>query len=1033
MKRFLSIILTAALLVSVFMVGGSVVAFANGETVVALEFTEKQMTNYLGTYGWQAWSVDETTPYQCATWLNWGYTHSSYANIRKLVVGEAGTLSINYGNGVYTDAGKTLQFAILDKDKKIVYPQAGGLATISGNGAQVVDLTLTVAAGDAFYFVFMNPSTDPTPYYTSSGITLNGNRLTDETTGGYGIDITQQGAGGWYYMYADSVTQVKAKDYRDMSALNKALADAAAYDDTVLAGYTDTTVAAFKTALSAAKAITKSNTQTEIDTAAANLTAAIGALEQKVPEGEKIVALEFTEKQMEHYLGTYGWQAWSVDETTPYQCATWLNWGYAHSNYANIRKLVVGETGTLSVNYGNGVYTDAGKTLQFAILDKSKKIVYPTNANGGLATISGNGAQVVDVTLPVEAGDAFYFVFMNPSADPTPYYTSSGITLNGNRLTDETTGGYGKDITQQGASGWYYMYADSVTQVKAKDYRDMSALNRALTDAAAYDDTALTEYTDATVAAFKTALSAAKAVTKANTQTEINTAAANLKTAIGNLVKKPVPQEKIVALEFTAKEMTYDAANTRWTADSVGDCVIYPWASVSPQGSTKVAIRMFKAPEAGTLKLAWGAGIKTDNGTGKLAITDKNGKILYGPIDINATNPHVLDLEFTDVEKGQEFYFVAYDISIAGAAVYIHTAVNMNSNAYADNGNLSSAANIQGDNGFYYLYATDVSEVRESEYKNLNALREQIAKAEEIGEDVLSKCSLESVTAFRQALAKAKQLTKANTQTEIDAAETALKNAIKGLKPVSTDKNAKSVSFTEKRMTFDRTRGIWSAADDPSCIITSALNYASPITENGTVAVRKLVLSQDGKLDFKWGAGVYIDNTSGAFTGTTAEFMITDKNGNILYPQGGGAALIEEGKPLTLDFTLENLKRGDALYFITLNPSVKNLPVVYNFAVLQNGQTSLQNEGGSLYGVDGAQGAKGWYYMYATDFKVSASTGGANTGTGTGITVAPDSNTSGSIPKTGESNVFSIVCIIAVLSCAVLVLKIKKTKGGVRA
>ena len=973
MKRILVFLSVLGILCSLLLTGVSVGATA--DTVVALSFTEQEM-EYQDAYA--AWGVDGNI--LTGSWSNWGYVEQTCAAIRKLVMPRAGTFKLEtiWGTTGVTvqNAADSFDFVILNNDKEIIWPQTGGWFTVTASTPAEINLELAVEAGDAVYFVFNNGSTVPTPYTTASVLCLDDyqTRL-DNGSGGYGAaDITAQGNDGWYYLYATDVTELTAADLEesDLSALNAALDAAAAVTD--LSVYTDDSAAAFTAALTAAQAITDANTQQEIDAAAAALTAAIAGLIAKQPDDTAgtAVALEFTEQEM-NYIVTPDYSAWGVnDDITG---GIWSNWGYANQTYASIRKLVMPRAGTFKLEtiWGTTGVTvqNAADSFDFVILNNDKEIIWPQT--GGWFTVTASTPAEINLELAVEAGDAVYFVFNNGSTVPTPYTTASVLCLDDYQTRlDNGSGGYGAaDISAQGNDGWYYLYATDVTEV---------------------------------------------------TETEPDPEP--------DPEPEPEPEPELppedandptVALQFTEQEMTYDATLTGWTADADNNCVIYPWASVSPKQNGKVAIRKFVAPIAGDLILKWGNGISVDQGKANFAITDKYGKILYGKVELTAGEAHVLDCIIEDVEAGDVFYFVAYNHTVDGAVTSMHSAVNIDSTAYAENGNLANSANTQGASGWYYVYATDLTEVKASEYKTFVALDEQIAAAEAIPADRLALYSDESVKALTDALAAAEALTEENTQAEIDAATAALEAAIKGLTVKATADNVNKVTFTEKEMTFNTATGYWAAADDAACIITAPLNYPTPVTTTGLAAIRKLVMPQDGSLEFKWGNGVYIDNTSGRYTGATAEFAIADKDGNIVYPQDGGVAVIEEGTPLVLDFALTGLKKGDALYFLTFNPSMENVPVVYNFAVMLDGTTSLQNEGGSLYEAD-KQGDT-WYFGYASDVTFTAASGGTTTPGGS--TTQPES------PETGDAGTLWLVMVV--LAASVLLLGNKFCKGEGRA
>ena len=916
MKRLLGIVSVIGILCSLLLTGITVSA----DTQYKLDFTATDMVYDTTNNVW----AKATGDLSCVNYPGYAVVNKTAnggaAAIRKFVAPAAGTLQAMWGtvfidNGQGNLTGSTVDFAITDGEGKILFPTNGDVATVAEGSPLEISLTVeSVAAGDEFYFVVNNPSVDQLVCVLNFGVILEGVAYSNNS--GFLYDGSTQGGNGWYHQYAATVTK------------------------------------------------------TTVDEAE-----------------NKVVALDFTEQEMNWIDGV---SAWGVGDS--YYTGSWSNWGYVDQTNANIRKLVMPRAGTFRIEHltawgVTGVTTEPGKSYEFAVLDKDKNIVWPTT--GGMATVTESTPAAVNVTLTVEAGDAIYFVFANASAVPTAYYTSSVISLDDYQTRfDNGSGGYGAaDITTQGNAGWTYMYASDLTEVKAKDVRDMTALQTALTAAETITD--LSGYTEDSAATFTAALTAAQAITKANSQTEIDAAAAALTAAINGLTEKAPtppppppppalpdddPADPTVALDFTEQLMTYDTALTGWTADAENNCVIYPWASVAPAANAKVAIRKFVAPASGEMKLAWGTGVTIDAGEANFVITDGFGKIVYpengGKVKLTAGVAHLLDHTFADVTAGDVFYFIVYNQTVANAATTMHSAVNISAVAYAENGNLASTANVQGDKGWYYMYATDLTEVKRSEYKTLDALNAQIAAAKAVPVKTLALCTAESVAALNAALAKAESMTKANTQVEIDAAADALVAAVKGLKPQPTADNVNTVNFTEKAMEWNAANGYWAAADEAACIITAPLNYPTPITGSGTAAIRKLIVPQNGTIEIKWGAGVYIDNTSGAYTGATVEFMIVDKNGIIRYPQDGGVAVVAEGSPLTLECQIEDVENGDPLYFISYNPSMANVPVVYNFAVLMNGTASLQNENGQLYGTEDKQGPA-WYFAYANDLRFS--------------------------------------------------------------
>ena len=735
----------------------------------------------------------------------------------------------------------------------------------------------------------------------------------------------------------------------------------------------------------------------------------------KALNDDTIVALEFNEHEMTWDAANSRWTSGAGDDCVSYR---WGSVSPSGSTKVAIRKFVVPETGELKLKWGVGFNVSAG-TAKFVIADKDKNIIYP--AEGGYITLTDT-PHVLDLILNVEKNDVLYFIGYDFSVDGVSFFTNTLAVGPSGDSTD--SGNLFSSANVQGDKGWYYTYATDLVEVKRKDLRDMKALNEAIAEAEGYTPEALEGYTPETVNAFNTALGAAKAITKANSQTEIDAAALALNNAIDGLTVKVNPDEVIIALEFDEHEMTWDAANSRWTSGAGDDCITYRWGSLSPSGSSKVALRKFVVPETGELKLKWGVGFNVSAGTAKFVIADKHKKIIYpeggGYVTLTDT-PHVLDLTLNMV-KGEVLYFIGYDFSADGASFFTNTLAVGPSGDSSDSGNLFSSANVQGDRGWYYTYATDLVEIKRKDYKTLSALNEQIAAAEAFDKAFLDTRVPETVTALRKALSAAKAITTANTQDEIDAATAALKAAIIGLKPLPISSDAKKVAFTEKRMTFDRQTNTWFAGEDTSCYIIPGISVAGATNGSGNVAIRKLVVPQTGDVMMKWGS-VYVDNTSGLYTGASAQFMITDKDGNILYPTTGGAVTVTEGTPHEIDITIPGLTRGDALYFITCNPSTTRVPLVFAFLVTQNGQL-LSTDSGFLYGINGAQGAKSWYYMYAEDFRVA--TAGGN-GSGSGNT----GDSTGNVPGTGDTAMplwpFAVLMVTSTTASVWLI--IKKRKG----
>lgn len=732
----------------------------------------------------------------------------------------------------------------------------------------------------------------------------------------------------------------------------------------------------------------------------------------------KAYALDFETAEMT-WSDTYA--AWSADGTSSALIYPDATYGTTDNSFVAIRKFVMPEDGDIRLAWGAGLTTSSG-TAKFAITDEKGKIIYP--ADGGYVKVTTT-AHVIDTTLSgLKKDDAVYLVTWDYSDAGAKVNIHTAFNVNNVSYAYNGCYPYG-DNNAQGTNGWYQCYATSITEVAAEDFRDLSELNTEIAAAEAITD--LSGYTTDSAAAFTTALATAKTITKANTQTEINNAVAALKAAVAGLTLKPTVPEKIpVAFEFTEKLMTWDSQNNCWTAGAgTGSTTIAAYSTLNSDNSY-LAIRKFVVPESGVVRLAWGLGAGVGNGNAKFAIADKNKRIIYptsgGAANFSSSAAHTFDIEIDDAEAGDVLYFIIYDASVDGTTAWVHTAVNVNNVAYADNGNLWSNANTQGDNGWYYVYAENFTPMAAEDYKNLDELNLLITAGEALSNDLLAKCTEESVNTLKAALTKAKTYSNSNTQGEIDAMSVELKAAINGLRVKPTPDSVKSLSFTEKLMTYDDNNLYWTAPTDPSCIIGPAINIPTTFRNGNKAVIRKLVVPKDGELQLKWGTGVSIDNTSGRFTGATAEFVIADKNGNILYPKNGGTVKITEGTPHELDFTIKDVARGDSIYFITLNPSKDSLPVIYNFGVAIANQ-ALQNDAGNLYGIGGAQGAKNWYYLYADDLAFSNNQVGGEENNG-GNENNNNTGNGGNVPVTGDHR-SNLPIILLVISAAVCLLIIK--------
>lgn len=207
MKRALAFFLSFTLLAVAVLATGAFSVSADA-TDTWVEFEEKQLPVY-DERG--AWSMD-TNLNKTTTFANWGYVDPDRANIIKYVASESGTLSFSsqWTDGcknTNTTATSQLQFVLLDKNKKVIFPTDGSFITVGAGEYMDIDLVTEVAAGDAFYFFHRNTGSVYTnSFSTNVVVSLNGATVSNGgqicTPGG----IAEQGKGGWYYMYADTAS-----------------------------------------------------------------------------------------------------------------------------------------------------------------------------------------------------------------------------------------------------------------------------------------------------------------------------------------------------------------------------------------------------------------------------------------------------------------------------------------------------------------------------------------------------------------------------------------------------------------------------------------------------------------------------------------------------------------------------------------------------------------------------------------------------------------------------------------------------------
>lgn len=397
LRKILSIFLALTLMMGLMCVNLPAEAES---TTTWLDFEAKEMPYYLGDdTDWDAWSIDPSTPYNCATWYSWGYAQKDGAwAIRELVVPNAGTLTIEtiWGAvGIYQggSASDSIQFGIANGNKELVWPSDGNLRTVTENTKESVnpDLSMEVEAGESVYFIIGNPTKASLAYYAGFVIRLNGTQLqgTDGylfgNTDGMAVQggVSQNGA-KWYYKYADSV-EVTTADPDGVSDLGQ---------DVYEAVYTT-------------EQMTKISTSNN---------GWIGA-------------------------GSYGSTSFAQGMNL-----------YLRAGQTNIVRYTAPEDGYFSIGYcgvelnTSVYYPDAWteeKGLDFAIVNQDGEVIWP--AYGGAVEVRGTDDPNDQATVPsrvyvynMEAGDYLDFVYIPTATVPTfgtAYVTTSGsFSFNGDRI-----------------------------------------------------------------------------------------------------------------------------------------------------------------------------------------------------------------------------------------------------------------------------------------------------------------------------------------------------------------------------------------------------------------------------------------------------------------------------------------------------------------------------------------------------------------------------------------------------------------------
>lgn len=384
--------------------------------------------------------------------------------------------------------------------------------------------------------------------------------------------------------------------------------------------------------------------------------------------------LEFSAKDLSLVGDGSGWWRWTdTGSAAPDYSFGMVNGGGHYDKGAAggalIHQFTVPENGTLTIKSSGAAGGDItmGTTTthdfspaQYAITDKNGKIVYPATGNPGTVINSVPITLPADETLSftVTKGDVYNFVLLDNYGTQIPMTFKAAVALNGTRY-DSNGLLQGASFKVQNENGWRYQYAESYS----------------------VNDTAPEEI------------------------------------IVPNMLKfKAIPMELVATsgwIRFGDKATDYSAYMTT--------------SGYYNKGKAGYAhINRFVVPSDGTLKIdtAYTTGITMGNSAShdnypvRYAITDKYGKIVFptdgrlgtvtysNPVTIPQDNP----LAF-DVKAGDEYNFIMIDNYGVQIPMNFMARVFVNDTQYDSSGSLRSAAfNAQGQNGWYYEYATSVSE-----------------------------------------------------------------------------------------------------------------------------------------------------------------------------------------------------------------------------------------------------------------------------------------------------------------------------------
>ncbi|MBO7218106.1 MAG: discoidin domain-containing protein, partial [Clostridia bacterium] len=298
------------------------------------------------------------------------------------------------------------QYAITDKNGKIIYPTTGNLGTVINSVPVTLPaddaLSFAVTAGDVYNFILLDNYGTQIPMTFKAAVSLGGTRY-DSNGLLQGASFKAQGENGWRYQYATSVT----------------------LNDTAPEPPIVPTVP-----------------------------------DRLIFEPHEMVLLDASAY---HRFG-------DVAPDYNLSMTTGANFNKGKPGYAHIRRFVVPSDGTMlidtayttGITMGNSASHDA-YPIQYAITDKNGKIVFPIDGKLGEVTYSNPVTipQDAPLSFDVKAGDEFKFITIDNTGVQIPVNFMARVLLNG--VNQDSSGNLRSTaFNAQGQSGWYYEYATSV-------------------------------------------------------------------------------------------------------------------------------------------------------------------------------------------------------------------------------------------------------------------------------------------------------------------------------------------------------------------------------------------------------------------------------------------------------------------------------------------------------------------------------------------------------------------------------------------